>query len=119
MSRQQCIAYVAILYNIGVRVFLFQFSGSAASLPMSLPAAATYTVAPTTYAITTTGYAYNVGPPKDDSVQPPPPPPHHAPPSQSPVPPQQPPKRRFTEEKPEDKIPENLLGYQVCVVCYR
>ncbi|XP_036365864.1 KH homology domain-containing protein 4 isoform X3 [Octopus sinensis] len=89
-----------------------QFSGSAASLPMSLPAAATYTVAPTTYAITTTGYAYNVGPPKDDSVQPPPPPPHHAPPSQSPVPPQQPPKRRFTEEKPEDKIPENLLGYQ-------
>lgn len=23
-------------------------------------------------------------------------------------------KRRFTEEKPDDKVPENLLGYEVC-----
>ena len=23
-------------------------------------------------------------------------------------------KRRFTEEKPEEKVPENLLGYEVC-----
>lgn len=81
---------------------------------MSLPATATYTVTPTTYAIATSGYAYNMGPPKDDAGQPPPPPPQQAPPSQSPVPPpQQPPKRRFTEEKPEEKVPENLLGYQV------
>lgn len=89
-----------------------QFTGTA-SLPMSLPATATYTVTPTTYAIATSGYAYNMGPPKDDAGQPPPPPPQQAPPSQSPVPPpQQPPKRRFTEEKPEEKVPENLLGYQ-------
>ena len=92
--------------------FYLKFTGT--SLPMSLPATATYTVTPTTYAIATSGYAYNMGPPKDDAGQPPPPPPQQAPPTQSPVPPpQQPPKRRFTEEKPEEKVPENLLGYQV------
>lgn len=27
-------------------------------------------------------------------------------------------KRRFTEEKPDDKVPENLLGYEVCIYMY-
>lgn len=28
-------------------------------------------------------------------------------------------KRRFTEEKPDDKVPENLLGYEVCSKKFR
>lgn len=35
-----------------------------------------------------------------------------------PPPPREEPKRRFTEEKQEEKVPENLLGYEVTVLSY-
>ena len=35
-----------------------------------------------------------------------------------PAPPKEEPKRRFTEEKQEDKVPDNLLGYEVDSISY-